>query len=268
MSAAVLDRAQIRRHFSEHADEYDRYAQVQKKVAKQLVTMATVEPVSGVALDIGTGTGAVGARLMKSCPDIFLTVSDLAHEMTAAAACNLPGSFAVDADAHRLPFRSETFDLVLSASVYQWVENLTAAFTENYRILQSGGRFAFALFCDGTLGELEDVFRRALQQHCSDRPFHFQSFPKQDLVCTALRAAGFRQVESEIRHEAEYHDSCRDLLVSLKKIGAQNASSDRPTGLFPRRVLMEMERLYRQDYHSEAGLCATYSVLYGIGHKP
>ena len=267
MSAAILDRAQIRRHFSDHATDYDRYALVQKKVAAELITMATAEPVGGKALDIGTGTGAVGSRLLECCPDLSLTVSDLAHEMTAAAGCNLPGSFAVDADAHNLPFRSEAFGLVLSSSVYQWIEDLTAAFRENYRILQPGGRFAFALFSDGTLGELEDVFRRALQQRCSDRPFHFQSFPQKETVTTALRSAGFSKIECVVRQEAEYHDSLRDLLVGLKKIGAQNASNGRPTGLFPRRVLVEMERLYRQHYQTETGLCATYSVLYGIGYK-
>lgn len=262
-----LDNGQIRRNFSNHANEYDRYAQVQKKVAEKLVTMATADPISGVALDIGTGTGAVGTRLLERFPDISLTVSDLAHEMTLSAHLNLAGSFAVDADARRLPFRSDTFGLVLSSSVYQWVEDLKAAFDETCRILQPGGRFALALFSTGTLHELEDVFRRSLQQNGSQRPFHFQSFPEEDAVCQALDEAGFSQIESMVKTEEEYHDSFRDLLVGLKKIGAQNASINKSTGLFPRRVLLEMEQLYRHHYRSEKGVRATYNVLYVICQK-
>lgn len=267
VSAKTLDQAQIRRHFSAHADDYDRYAQVQKKVAAQLVALATVRPISGATLDIGSGTGAVGSAFRKKCPESPLTVSDLSHEMTLASRSRLAGSLAVDADAHNLPFRSEAFGLVLSASVYQWVEDLNGAFQESYRILQPGGRFAFALFSAGTLSELETVFRRALQQNGSTHPFHFQSFPEEKSVREALRHAGFCNIECLVRSEAEYHDSFRDLLVGLKRIGAQNATKDRSTGLFPRKVLVEMERLYRHCYNSEQGLCATYSVLYGIGQK-
>ncbi len=268
MSATALDHLQIRHHFSSHADDYDRYAIVQKKVASELVEMAVASPVSGFALDIGTGTGAVGASLQEHSPEISLTVSDLAHGMTSAARSNLPGVSAVDADARYLPFQSGAFDLVLSASVYQWVEDLQSAFQDCYRILKPGGRFAFALFSDGTLHELEDVFRRALQQSSSERSTqYFQSFPEESVVREAMAAAGFCQIKSVVRCEAEYHDSFRDLLVGLKKIGAQNSATNRPTGLFPRRVMLEMNRLYQHHYQSRKGLCATYNVLYGIGQK-
>lgn len=267
MNSKHLDSSQIRRHFSAHADDYDRYARVQKLVATRLVELALDGASPEAALDIGTGTGAVAARLRERSPASQLTVSDLAHEMTATAALKLPGSFAVDADAHLLPFKEGTFDLVVSASVYQWVEDLESAFLESYRILKPGGRFAFALFADGTLNELEDVYRRALQKHSPGRPMHFQTFPHDGTVCQALGNAGFCDIESELRHETESHDSFRDLLVGLKKIGAQNASTNRPTGLFPRRVLVEMDRLYRHHYASDDGVYATYSILYGVGRK-
>ena len=268
MSATSLDRSQIRRHFSSHADDYDRYARVQKKVASELVELAVPGTFSGSVLDIGTGTGAVGARLLEICPDAVLTVSDLAHGMTLAAKSNLPEVRAIDADARQLPFCGQSFDLVLSASVYQWVENLKSAFQECYRILEPGGRFAFALFSDGTLRELEDVFRQALVQCGSDRPYqYFQEFPEENVVREAMVTAGFCQIECVVRNEAEYHDRFRDLLVGLKKIGAQNAAVNRPSGLFPRQVLLEMDRLYQNHYYTEKGLCATYNVLYGVGEK-
>ena len=268
MSCASLDCTQIRQHFSSHADDYDRYAVVQKKVASELVKMAVTAPILGSVLDVGAGTGAVGACLQEHYPGLGLVVSDLAHGMTTAARNKLPGTMAVDADARRLPFRDEAFSLVLSASVYQWVADLKAAFSECYRSLKPGGRFAFALFADGTLSELEDVFQRALQQCGSTLPGnYFQIFPSERMVQEALLAAGFCQVECVVRCEAEYHEQLRDLLVGLKKIGAQNSTSNRPNGLFPRRVMLEMDRLYRQHYRSAQGLCATYKVLYGMGQK-
>lgn len=269
MSATrILNGSQIRQHFSSHADDYDRYAIVQKKVASELVSKTVDLTVVNSALDIGTGTGAVGSCLLERYPDASLTVCDLAHGMTATARANLPGVFAVDADARYLPFCSKSFDLVLSASVYQWVDDLNAAFQDCYRILRPGGRFAFALFSDGTLCELEDVFQRALQQCGSERSAqYFQSFPNRSVVLAAMKDAGFERIDCEIRREAEYHASFRDLLIGLKKIGAQNAAANRPAGLFPRRVMLEMDRLYRHHYFSEQGACATYNVLYGVGYK-
>ena len=218
-------------------------------------------------LDIGTGTGEVACRYLGNGADRPVVVSDIAHEMTMASRDNTGSILAIDGDAQALPFRDETFGLVLSSSVFQWVEDLDSAFAECRRILKPGGVFAFALFCDGTLQELGHVFRQALKTCRSDWPDHFQSFPVPDDVRSILRGICFQTETCRVEIETEYHRTLRDLMVGLKRIGAQNASSKRPVGFFPRRVLEQMNRLYREVYADARGLPASYGVLYGIAQK-
>ena len=267
MMFPAINKEQVRHHFSDHADEYDLYARVQKRVAQGLLELALDNDPCGPALDVGTGTGDVARRLLEHRPGMQIVVSDIAHDMTRVARENLSDVFAVDGDAQLLPFQDECFGLVLSSSVFQWIEELPAAFAECRRILRPGGLFAFAMFCDGTLAELNSVFRQALESCQSDWPYHFQSFPEVDEVKSAMQAAGFDGGLFQVAVEKEYHGSIRDLLTGLKRIGAQNAARSRPKGLFPRRVMQAMNRIYTEEFRTGEGLPASYGVLYGLAFK-
>lgn len=267
MMSLSINKQQVQHNFSEHADEYDIYARVQKRVATRLLDLTLPHSFSGTVLDVGTGTGDVARRLLDRCPEQSVVVSDLAHDMTRTAYQNLPKSLAADGDAQALPFRDDSFGLVLSSSVFQWIEDLPAAFAECWRVLKPGGLFSFALFCDGTLSELREVFRQALDSCNSDWPFHFQSFPVAGEVEAALSQAGFADCRSHVETEKELHADFRSLMVGLKRIGAQNTSRLRPKGFFPRRVMLEMNRLYLDRFQAEEGLPASYGVLYGLSFK-
>ena len=80
----------------------------------------------------------------------------------------------------------------------------------------------------------------------------------------AMLRAGFVEGRCHVEVEKEYHTDFRSLLVGLKRIGAQNASRSRPRGLFPRRVMHEMNRLYLDAFRTDEGLSASYGVLYGV----
>lgn len=263
MMLTSIDKQQMRHHFSEHAGEYDLYARVQKLVAGQLLDQALDREIVGPVLDVGTGTGEVARRFQDRVPGTQVVVSDIAHDMTRTARQNLAGALSADGDAQALPFRSGSFGMVLSSSVFQWVEDLTTAFAECRRVLKPGGQFSFAMFCDGTLQELKDSFRQALDACHSDWPFHFQEFPRVVDVESALDGAGFDSARCRVGIETEYHDSFRELMTGLKRIGAQNVDRSRPRGLFPRRVMLEMKRHYDGMYRDGEGLPASYAVIYG-----
>ena len=79
--------------------------------------------------------------------------------------------------------------------------------------------------------------------------------------------ADFAESCCHVEIEREYHASFRDLMTGLKRIGAQNTSRERPTGLFPRQVMQEMKQLYNAEYLTENGVQASYGVLYGVASK-
>jgi len=187
----AIDSGRMRGNFSSHAEDYDSYASVQKRVVELLYgRLATVALQPGLCLDIGTGTGALASAMVDRVPGNNLVVMDIAHGMTRAAAERLPSVSACDGDARQLPFASEVFGCVVSSSVYQWVDCLHSAFTEVARVLWPGGYFALALFGEKTLCELRSSHCRAVEEIEQGRTSHVQNFPVLDEVADAIAAAG------------------------------------------------------------------------------
>ena len=81
---------------------------------------------------------------------------------TPSTGANFP--LFLQADAEKLPYRSESFDLVLSNLAYQWVPDRGQAFREVYRVLKPGGRFFFSTLGHGTLAELHASFCEAYRK--------------------------------------------------------------------------------------------------------
>lgn len=258
-----INKSQVRKHFSAHAAEYDRYARIQRQVAEQLAAqLATPGHPWRRALEVGCGTGLLSRRLLSQQPDLQLVLSDLAHGMSRHVAQQFPACPVCDADAIALPFRDNSFDLVVSSSVYQWLNDLPAAFAEVARVLVPAGRFALALFGEQTLYQL----RQSHQQALGKRHSHGQRFP--DTKQLASSAAGLFEIELlQTQFATEWHATVPALLRNLKRIGAQNASNTRPQGLASRQVMQRMSDCYQQQYGSDQGIPATYEVIYLLARR-
>ncbi len=252
-----LKNDQVRRNFSRHADEYDRYALVQKSVALQLLQRFSDSTGQGRTLEVGCGTGILSRMFLERHSNASLMLSDLAHGMSCRVAASFPSQFVVDADAVALPFTGNSFDLVLSSSVYQWVDHLSQAFSELHRVLRPGGQVAMALFGEKTLYELRHSHVEA--STCGQS--HSQDFPD----CVQVQKALNGQFEIELLEsslEVEWHPSVPCLLRSLKAIGAQNASRQRPGGFASRQMMQRMYHCYENRFGRDGMIPATYEVIY------
>lgn len=264
----AIDSTQMRENFSSHAGDYERYASVQKRVVSLLYRkLSTLSKRTGVLLDIGTGTGALAAKILESNPEQTLVVMDIAHGMTLTAANRLPSASACDGDARALPFANDIFAAIVSSSVYQWVDCLPSAFKEISRVLRPGGSFALALFGEKTLFELRSSHRQAMLKICGNRSSHVQSFPSLVEVSAAFASAGLFCRDLQSSMEVEYHNDVPELLRQLKQIGASNAASDRPRGLASRRVMQSMMKIYEDEHRCDAGLPASYEVILAVAEK-
>jgi ubiquinone/menaquinone biosynthesis C-methylase UbiE len=100
------------------------------------------------SLEIGSGTGYFTLNLMRSGLVEHATCSDISPGMLETLRANAERlGLEVEtesADAERLPFADQSFDLVLGHAVLHHIPDLARAFAELERVLAPGGTLLFA----------------------------------------------------------------------------------------------------------------------------
>ena len=100
------------------------------------------------SLEIGSGTGYFTLNLLRAGLIDRATCSDISAGMLQRLELNAERlGLSVEtrvADAERLPFADESFDLVLGHAVLHHIPNLARAFAEFERVLSPGGTIVFA----------------------------------------------------------------------------------------------------------------------------
>lgn len=267
----AIDRNRVKRSFGRRAREYDRHADVQKRVIMRFQEILLPEETGPERiLDMGTGTGMLLVRLAAVFPDARLFGIDLAQEMSRVARYNIPrgkDSHFLSADAERLPFADGVFDLVVSTSTFQWLDTLGPAFAEAFRVLQPGGTFCFALFGESTLMELKNSYRGALESSGRALEDRTHTFHSAGAVEESLVRAGFVACRVLSEKYIEYHEDVPALLRSLKNIGAGSAARVPLRGLSGRRIMQAMIESYGRMYRRDGVIPATYEVIYARGRK-
>ncbi|MGN6330091.1 MAG: class I SAM-dependent methyltransferase [Motilibacteraceae bacterium] len=116
----------------------------------------------GRALELGCGTGFFLLNLKQAGVLDEGHVTDLSPGMVEVAQRNARGlGFEVEgrvADAERIPYDDETFDLVVGHAVLHHIPDVELALREVLRVLKPGGRFVFA----GEPSRIGDWYARRL----------------------------------------------------------------------------------------------------------
>ncbi len=120
-------------------------SQVRSKLQKALGTLPS-EPF-GDSLEIGAGTGYFSLNLLQLGAVERATATDISQGMldslqASASRVGLDVT-TVRAEAERLPFPDESFNLVCGHAILHHIPNLARAFAEMHRVLRPGGRLAF-----------------------------------------------------------------------------------------------------------------------------
>lgn len=177
-------------------------------VTEALVEYALPQPGMQV-LDLACGTGEPGITLAQRVgPEGHVTAADLSSELLELAGQRaktkgLANFSTRQADAHRLPFPDQNFDLATCRFGVMFFADVERALTELRRVLKAGARACFAAW-----GPIEQPYWQAtmgiVHRHVGGTMLEPGSadlfrFSKAGSLSEVLRAAGYRQVEESVR---------------------------------------------------------------------
>ncbi len=260
-----LDKQQARRSFSQAADHYDQAAALQREVGSRLLQrleLVKLQPRN--ILDLGCGTGELSHRLLKKYRKSRVTALDIAHPMLLHA--RKRGSWlrkpsVICADAERLPFADNQFDLLISNLMLQWVQNIDVAFQEFQRVLAPGGLLLFTTFGPDTLQELRASWAAV------DDYTHVNAFTDMHILGDALLQSRFAEPVMDVDRMQVHYEDVTSLMHDLKHIGAHNINAGRCRGLMGKDKLTKMLREY-ETFRRDGMLPASYEVVHGHAWAP
>lgn len=240
--------------FSRAAASYDGAAALQRAVADELLRSIEA-PHGSTLLDIGCGTGAIGAQLAHRFHVIGLDLAEgmlrFARERDVDRAMQW-----LCADAENLPLADASIDVVFSSLALQWCENPGAAFSEIARVLRPGGSAWLGTLGPATLFELRDAWRSA------DDGVHVNQFAPREQLEEGLRRAGLTLVLWREQNLVMRYQELRELTRELKALGAHNVNTARPAGMTSRARLQRFSAAYEEQRDAQGLLPATYQVWY------
>jgi SAM-dependent methyltransferase len=180
-------------------------------VTEALVEYAEPRPGMQV-LDLASGTGEPGISLARRvAPQGRVTAVDLSAELLDLAAQrarnkNLPNFSTQQADAHKLPFPDQSFDLATCRFGVMFFSDAEGALAELRRVLKPGARACFVAwgsieqpYWQTTMGIVHRHVGGRLLEPGGANPFRFSAGGS---LSEVLRGAGFREVEESERNVA------------------------------------------------------------------
>jgi malonyl-CoA O-methyltransferase len=269
----MIDKQQVKFHFSKNASNYNQYANVQRIMKDTLIKFMLQNNKSTIKikniLEIGCGTGYLTHALTEIFPNAHITAVDIAPGMIAEIRSKFTSNSVsfICSDIEEIELNN-TYDIVISNATFQWFNQMPITIKKLYDALNPNGILCFSTFGEYTFRELNECFNKTKQALSikesiySGQPFY--SLNELTTLCKNAVEAKINDneplVKSKETFEYEYFNNCKDFFYSIKKTGANNSNKDnRSTSpIFIKKVI----DLYNENFRENDKVKATYHCLF------
>lgn len=233
------------------AQNYDRHAVVQQKVASDLADRISAVPLPAQPqiLEIGCGTGFLTEALLARGVAGKMLITDISADMVARCRKRVGDTDTLEYavfDGEHGEFEDRRFDLICSSLAIQWFDDQTTALARMLRWLRPGGHCIVATLGAGSFAEWRTAHE--IEGLAPGTP-RFPTLAELSAVAPMLRAA-----PPQSACLIEHHDGGLEFLRALRAIGAHTAAR-RHRPLSP-AALRHVIRNF-----NEGGAAVTYEVV-------
>lgn len=230
--------------FSEAARTYDQFSLTQKKIANELALIIQDQSFDRV-LDAGCGTGAIFLALKDVQINDYIQL-DISEAMCKKAK-SLNNMQCVTADIQALPFKQNSFDLVVSSMTLQWATDLKAAIQSIHKTLRIGGIMLFSYPLHKTMHELYSIVHK--------NETYQSIFSTLSILCDFCKNIGFSIDAAHEKKYIEFHSSFREFCVHIKRTGVFAYAE-------PKINPFIISKAYHELYGSEVGIPVSWMIGY------
>jgi len=255
----LVHRYKIAKTFGSASRSYDVSARLQRYSGKHLMPWLPNRNDLKV-LDLGSGTGfftdilATRYQLVMGL-DISTKMLKFAQESRSKEIAWLEG------DAFKLPFQTNSLDLIYSNLVIQWCDPLDTVLDEIFRVLKPGGLFIFTTLVDGTLFELKSSWAQV------DDDKHVIDFKSEAEMVDKFDSAQAKLLEHNVQDVILEYENVLHLVHELKGLGATRVAKKQNKGLGGRSKWLQMTESYKDFLEPNDIYPATYRVFSGMAVK-
>ncbi|NWS40329.1 NDUF5 hydroxylase, partial [Probosciger aterrimus] len=224
-----------------------------------------------LALDVGSGRGYIAQHLTKDTVEKLIQVDIAENALKNAVESEIP-TVSVVADEESLPFKEDTFDLVVSSLSLHWVNDLPKAFKEIHQVLKPDGVFIGAMFGGDTLYELRCSLQLAELEREGGFSPHVSPFTAVSDLGHLLSRTGFNTLTVDTDEIQVNYPGLFEVMEDLQGkyilcMGESNCSWNRKP-LLHRDTMLAAAAIYQEMYgNSDGSVPATFQIFYMIGWK-
>lgn len=252
-----MNQAQICRRFTRALATYNQHAEAQQSICRHLAALLASYTGNRFerVLEIGCGSGGFTGLLQTTCQVDEWVVNDLCPACRQVIESTFPeprrSVHFLAGDAEHLSFPGK-YNLIASASAFQWMKNLPLFFEKLADSLQPDGLLLFNTFAPGNLGEIRQLTGKGLDYPATE---HLYAWLHPHFHLLHVEEASLRLT----------FPSPEDVLRHLKYTGVTATGGDL---VWSRRIHADFCRRYRKLYATDQQqVTLTYRPVYLLGVK-
>jgi SAM-dependent methyltransferase len=212
----------VRNRFGATAGRVAEHSQAQVELVREQLRTFVMPGGDERALDVGTGAGTLALALAPLVGEVVGV--DVVPELLEAARRDAPRNVTfVEADATRLPFEDESFDLVCCRRTLHHVARPELVVAELARVARRGG----AVFIDDQIAPVDPLAAVELDRFERARdPSHTRTLPDVDL-------RGLFDANDLVLRRTRFQQHRRELGYYLDLAGCEGEARERAKALSP-----------------------------------